>query len=100
LTIAPTEEEMNASIQNLAAFSTRLTYPRLRVALLSSVGKVGPNIPSTGQAERVSEYYRSRPSAPHVHVEASFALNNAIGKKSAIQPGIHSKVARNADVLV
>ncbi|EGQ2800435.1 phosphate butyryltransferase [Staphylococcus pseudintermedius] len=47
-----------------------------------------------------SEYYQSHPIEPHVHVEGPFALDNAIDKKSAIQKGIHSKVAGNADVLI
>lgn len=93
LNIAPTEEEMKAIIQNLVDFSKRLQYQQLHIALLSSVEKVSPKIPSTVQAERLSEYYQSHPIEPHVHVEGPFALDNAIDKKSAIQKGIHSKVA-------
>ncbi|EGQ0313069.1 phosphate acyltransferase [Staphylococcus pseudintermedius] len=100
LNIAPTEEEMKAIIQNLVDFSKRLQYQQLHIALLSSVEKVSPKIPSTVQAERLSEYYQSHPIEPHVHVEGPFALDNAIDKKSAIQKGIHSKVAGNADVLI
>lgn len=100
LNIAPTEEEMKAIIQNLVDFSKRLQYQQLHIALLSSVEKVSPKIPSTVQAERLSEYYQSHPIEPHVHVEGPFALDNAIDKKSAIQKGIHSKVAGNADVFI
>ncbi|MGS4114930.1 phosphate acyltransferase [Staphylococcus pseudintermedius] len=100
LNIAPTEEEMKAIIQNLVDFSKRLQYQQLHIALLSSVEKVSPKILSTVQAERLSEYYQSHPIEPHVHVEGPFALDNAIDKKSAIQKGIHSKVAGNADVLI
>ncbi|QHW37161.1 phosphate butyryltransferase [Staphylococcus ursi] len=100
LNIAPTEEEMKATIQNVVAFSKRLQYQQLHIALLSSVEKVSPKIPSTVQAERLSQYYQSHPIEPHVHVEGPFALDNAIDKRSAIQKGIHSKVAGDADVLI
>ncbi|MCE5791377.1 phosphate butyryltransferase [Staphylococcus pseudintermedius] len=100
LNIAPTEEEMKAIIQNMVDFSKRLQYQQLHIALLSSVEKVSPKIPSTVQAERLSEYYQSHPIEPYVHVAGPFALDNAIDKKSAIQKGIHSKVAGDADVLI
>ncbi|WP_019165252.1 phosphate acyltransferase [Staphylococcus delphini] len=100
LNIAPTEEEMKAIIQNVVDFSKRLQYQQLQIALLSSVEKVSPKIPSTVQAERLSQYYQSHPIEPHVHVEGPFALDNAIDKRSAIQKGIHSKVAGDADVLI
>ncbi|UXS28241.1 phosphate butyryltransferase [Staphylococcus delphini] len=100
LNIAPTEEEMKAIIQNVVDFSKRLQYQQLHIALLSSVEKVSPKIPSTLQAERLSQYYQSHPIEPHVHVEGPFALDNAIDKRSAIQKGIYSKVAGNADVLI
>ncbi|PCF33109.1 phosphate butyryltransferase [Staphylococcus delphini] len=100
LNIAPTEEEMKAIIQNVVDFSKRLQYQQLHIALLSSVEKVSPKIPSTLQAERLSQYYQSHPIEPHVHVEGPFALDNAIDKRSAIQKGIHSKVAGDADVLI
>ncbi|PCF75491.1 phosphate butyryltransferase [Staphylococcus delphini] len=100
LNIAPTEEEIKAIIQNVVDFSKRLQYQQLHIALLSSVEKVSPKIPSTVQAERLSQYYQSHPIDPHVHVEGPFALDNAIDKRSAIQKGIHSKVAGDADVLI
>ncbi|HHU6749656.1 TPA: phosphate acyltransferase [Staphylococcus pseudintermedius] len=100
LNIAPTEKEMKAIIQNVVNFSKRLQYQQLHIALLSSVEKVSPKIPSTVQAERLSQYYQSHPIEPHVHVEGPFALDNAIDKRSAIQKGIHSKVAGDADVLI
>lgn len=100
LNIAPTEEEMKATIQNVVAFSKDYNINNFILHYCHPLKKVSPKIPSTVQAERLSQYYQSHPIEPHVHVEGPFALDNAIDKRSVIQKGIHSKVAGDADVLI
>ncbi|WP_240622375.1 phosphate acyltransferase [Staphylococcus lutrae] len=100
LNIEPTENDTKAMIQNIVHFSKRLQYNQLYVALLSSVEKVNQKIPSTVKAAQVVQHFKTHPIDENVYIDGPFALDNAIDQQSAIQKGIQSVVAGQADVLI
>ncbi len=100
LNIDPSVEDTKAMINNIVRFARQLDYDSLNIALLSSVEKVSSKIPSTLKAQTLQQFYASHPIDEDILIEGPYALDNAIDKKSAIQKGIHTKVAGNADVLI
>lgn len=83
---------LNNAVRLMKAFG----YENINVAVLSAIEEVKPNIPSTVDAQSLSEM--EWPDG--VVVEGPFALDNAIDPHSAAHKGIDRPVAGHADLLL
>ena len=100
LNIQPTKADMSAMIDNIATFAGELGYTQLKVALLSSTETPNSKLASSVQASELKEGFKTQNNEVRVTVDGPLALDNIIDKKSAIQKGIQSQVAGDADVVI
>lgn len=100
LNIQPSQEEMQSMIHNIAAFTSKLGYTQLKVALLSSTEVAHPKLASSVQAAELTKAFVSQHENMTIEIDGPLALDNIIDRKSAIQKGIQSNVAGDADVII
>ncbi|MCS4485500.1 phosphate acyltransferase [Staphylococcus americanisciuri] len=100
LNIEPDEKAMQKIIRNIIIFATKLGYQSLKVALLSSTEHVQTKVTSSVKAASVKETFVADNADISVDIDGPLALDNVIDKKSAIQKGIHSSVAGDADAII
>ncbi|KIX91554.1 phosphate butyryltransferase [Staphylococcus microti] len=100
LNIQPTKADMTSMIGNITTFAAELGYAQLKVALLSSTETPNPKLASSVQAAELKEDFKAHSHKVNVKVDGPLALDNIIDKKSAIQKGIQSEVAGDADVII
>ena len=92
----PTLEDKVQIIENAVKVMRVFGFDEMNVGVLSAIESVKENIPSTVDAQRLSEM--EWPEG--VAVDGPFALDNALDPHSAEHKGIEKKVAGRADLLV
>ena len=97
--IAPTLEEKRDIIQNAIDLARALGNDRPKVAILSAVETINPQIPSTVEAGALCKM-ADRGQITGAVLDGPLALDNAISPEAARIKGIVSPVAGNADILV
>ena len=97
--VAPTLKEKIGIIRNAVTVAHALGIQNPRVAILSGVEKVQPEVQSTVDAVALAKIC-SYGEIPDCVVDGPFALDNAISKEAARVKKIESPVAGAADVLI
>ena len=97
--IAPTLAEKVDIVQNAIDLSRALGVPEVRVAILSAMETVNPNVPSTIEAAALCKM-ADRGQITGAMLDGPLALDNAISLEAAAIKKISSPVAGRANVLV
>lgn len=95
INVAPSLEEKKQIIENAVEIYHKLGVPCPKVALLSVVEVVSEKVPSTVDAQKLTEM-----GIPGCEVFGPLALDGAVSREAALAKGIESDVAGNADILV
>jgi len=98
----PIEPDLNTKkliIENAVKLASRLGYTKPKVALLSAIETINPQIKDTIDAAILSKM-ADRGQISGALVDGPFALDNAISMQSAQHKGITGPVAGQADILV
>jgi phosphate butyryltransferase len=96
LTIAPNLKEKVALTNNAVELARAFGFNEVKVAAISALERVNPQIPNTQEADELSKMEWPR----GVVVAGPFALDNALDAKTARHKGIDDPVAGCADVLL
>jgi phosphate butyryltransferase len=99
ININPDITQKAAITQNAVDLAKRLGVERPKVAALSSVETINPNIPSTVHAACLSKM-AERGQIKGAIVDGPLAFDNAISAEAAADKGIDSPVSGDIDVLV
>ena len=99
MNISPDLQEKALIINNAVGFLRKLGLETPKVAMLSAVETVNPNIKSGVDAAILTKM-AERGQIKHCMVDGPLAFDNAISKKSARLKKISSQVAGDADLLV
>ncbi len=97
--IAPTLEEKRHIVQNAIDLAAALRFGEARVAVLSAMETVNPDVPSTIEAAALCKM-ADRGQITGGVVDGPLALDNAIDLGSAAIKQIRSPVAGRANILV
>jgi len=97
--IAPTLREKVDVVQNAIDLLRDLAVPEIRVAILSAMETVNPDVPSTLEAAALCKM-ADRGQITGALVDGPLALDNAIDPEAAKIKKIRSPVAGRANVLV
>ncbi len=98
--IAPNLKQKISIVRNAVSVAHRLGIPRPKVALLSGVERVTPDMASTIDAVALAKMASYGDVITGCIVDGPFALDNAISPHAAKIKGIESPVAGVADVLI
>lgn len=96
LTVAPTLEQKTQLVENAVELARAFGLDEVRVAGVSALERVNPDIPSTVEAAELAQ----RDWGEGVTFAGPFALDNALDEETARAKGIESPVAGRADVLL
>lgn len=96
LAVAPSLTDKVKQIHNAVALARAFGLTDVRVAAISALERVNPQIPSTQEAAELSQMEWDE----GVTVAGPFALDNALDEVTARHKGIESEVAGRADVLL
>ncbi|WP_296584071.1 phosphate acetyltransferase [Xanthobacter sp.] len=99
INIAPSLEDKAHIVQNAIELAHALSFPEVRVAILSAMETVNPAVPSTIEAAALCKM-ADRGQITGAIVDGPLALDNAIDLGSAAIKHISSPVAGRANVLV
>ena len=99
INITPEISQKAAITQNAVDLALRLGVERPKVAVLSSVETINPNIPSTVHAACLSKM-AERGQINGAIVDGPLGFDNAISAEAARDKGITSPVAGDVDVVV
>jgi len=99
INISPQIAEKAAITQNAVDLARQLGVEQVKVAALSSVETINPNIPSTVHAACLSKM-AERGQIKGAIVDGPLAFDNAISATAAHDKGIVSPVAGDVDVVV
>lgn len=99
INISPQIAEKAAITQNAVDLARSLGVDVPKVAALSSIETVNPNIPSTVHAACLSKMAERRQIKGAV-VDGPLAFDNAISAEAALEKGIASPVSGDVDVMV
>ncbi|MBP2150412.1 phosphate acetyltransferase [Xanthobacter autotrophicus DSM 597] len=99
INIAPSLEDKAHIVQNAIELAHALSFPEVRVAILSAMETVNPAVPSTIEAAALCKM-ADRGQITGGIVDGPLALDNAIDLGSAAIKHISSPVAGRANVLV
>jgi phosphotransacetylase len=99
INIHPGISEKASITQNAVDLARRIGVERPKVAALSSVETINPNIPSTIDAACLSKM-ADRGQIRGAIVDGPLAFDNAISAEAAADKAIDSPVAGDADILV
>ncbi|RPJ45637.1 MAG: phosphate acetyltransferase [Betaproteobacteria bacterium] len=97
--IAPTLKEKVDIVQNAIDLAHDLGVTDVRVAILSAMETVNPDVPSTLEAAALCKM-ADRKQITGAHLDGPLALDNAISPEAAKIKKIESPVAGRANVLV
>jgi phosphate acetyltransferase len=97
--IAPTLADKVDIIQNAIDLAHALQFPEVRVAILSAMETINPQVPSTVEAGALCKM-ADRGQINGAIVDGPLALDNAINLESVAIKKIDSPVAGRANVLV
>ena len=96
INVNPSPDEKKIIISNAVKLNETLGNIKSKVAVLSAVEKINPEIPSSVHAGELS----GMDWGNNIVVEGPFALDNALDREAAIHKGMESEVAGNADILL
>lgn len=99
ISIEPSLEEKKLIIENAISFAIKLGYSRPKVALLSALEVVNPDIKDTYEAAVLSKM-GDRGQIKNAVIDGPFALDNAISPEAAKYKGVKGEVAGQADIIV
>jgi phosphate butyryltransferase len=99
MNIAPDLNGKLAILKNAVNYLRKLGLEKPKVAVLSAVETVNPDLRSTMDAAALSKM-ADRGQIRDCFIDGPFALDNAISKKSAEIKKINSPVAGDADLLI
>ncbi|MBN1135683.1 MAG: bifunctional enoyl-CoA hydratase/phosphate acetyltransferase [Anaerolineae bacterium] len=99
INITPGIAEKAAIAQNAIELAQKLGVDQVKVAVLSSVETINPNIPSTVHAACLSKM-AERGQIRGAIIDGPLAFDNAISATAAREKGIVSPVSGDADVVV
>jgi len=99
INITPGITEKAAITQNAVELAQKLGVAQVKVAALSSIETINPNIPSTVHAACLSKM-AERGQIKGAIVDGPLAFDNAISATAAREKGIVSPVSGDADVVV
>ncbi len=99
ININPNISQKAAITQNAVDLARKLGVERPKVAALSSVETINPNIPSTIHAACLSKM-AERGQIKGAIVDGPLAFDNAISARAADEKGIVSPVAGDVDVVI
>jgi phosphate acetyltransferase len=97
--IAPTLEEKIDILQNAIDLAHAVGFPEVRVAILSAMETVNPNVPSTIEAAALCKM-ADRGQITGAVLDGPLALDNAISPEAAAIKHIVSPVAGRANLLL
>ena len=97
--IAPTIEAKVDIVQNAIDLARALNFDEIRVAILSAMETVNPDVPSSMDAAMLSKM-AERGQITGAQVDGPLALDNAVDEAAAATKAIVSAVAGRANVLV
>jgi phosphate acetyltransferase len=97
--IAPTLKDKVDIIQNAIDLAHAMRFPEVRVALLSAMETINPDVPSTIEAGALCKM-ADRGQITGAILDGPLALDNAISLESVAIKKINSPVAGRANVLV
>jgi phosphate butyryltransferase len=99
LTLAPDLKEKQELIKNAVEVAHAMGNENPKVALLSAIEFVNPNLQSTVDAAILAKM-SDRGQIKGCIVDGPLALDNAISAEAAAEKGLKSPVAGNADILI
>ncbi|KUP07347.1 phosphate butyryltransferase [Bacillus coahuilensis m2-6] len=99
MNIAPTLQEKAQIIQNSVSVARSIGIELPKVAPLSAVEVVNPNMEATIDAASLTAMNR-RGQIPNCIVDGPLALDNAVNMEAAKHKGISGEVAGQADILL
>lgn len=99
MSIQPSLDEKKQIIENAVKLALKLGYEKPKVALLSALEIVNPDISDTLEAAILSKM-GDRGQIKKAIIDGPFALDNAISSIAAEKKGITGEVAGKADILI
>jgi len=99
MAIQPSLDEKKQIIENAVELALRLGYVKPKVAVLSALEVVNPEIADTVDAAILSKM-SDREQIKNAIVDGPFALDNAISPEAAKHKGIKGEVAGQADIIL
>ena len=96
LNISPSFEEKIKLVNNAVKLARSLGFDKIKVAALSALEKINPDIIGSVDAGKLAEMEWDE----NIFVAGPFALDNAMDSETAKSKGITHEVAGNADVLL
>lgn len=97
--IQPTLEQKKQLIENAVELAQKLGYQKPKVAVVSAIEIVNPEIPDTIDATILSKM-AERGQIKNAIVDGPFALDNALSPEAAAHKKIGGIVAGNADIML
>ena len=98
LNVLPNVKTKMHILKNVIEFSNRIGIKKPKVAVLSATEEVLDSVPSSKEAEELTEL--AKKENLNAEVFGPLAFDNSISKKSAAIKGIKNEVAGMADVLL
>ena len=98
LNVLPNVKTKLHILKNVINFSNRIGIEKPKVAILSATEEVLDSVPSSKEAEELTNL--AKKENLNADVFGPLAFDNSISKKSAAIKGIHNNVAGMADVLL
>lgn len=99
MNIAPDLDQKVQIVQNAISLAHSIGYDEPKVALISAVETVNPNMQATVDAALIAKM-SERGQIKGAIIDGPLALDNAISHEAAKHKGINSSVAGKADILV
>ncbi len=99
MNISPSLSEKTNIIENAVEVMHKLGISNPKVAVLAPIETVNDKIPSSTDAASLTRMFQEQ-HINHCIVYGPLALDNAVSKEAALQKGIHSEVAGDADILI
>lgn len=99
MNIEPTIEQKINIIDNALSLTKKLDIKNPKVAIISAVEKLNPNIKSSVDALELLSYYKGINNKDFL-IDGPFAVDNLFSKEAAKIKGINSEVANDPDILL
>ncbi|MGD8540913.1 MAG: bifunctional enoyl-CoA hydratase/phosphate acetyltransferase [Desulfobacteraceae bacterium] len=99
INIYPTLEDKVHILQNAIQLAHALNIAQPKVAILSAMETVNPEIPGSVEAAALCKM-ADRGQIEGALLDGPLAFDNAVSKEAALIKGIHSQVAGEADILL
>ena len=99
ISIAPTLDQKVEIIENAVALAHRLGIEKPKVAVISALEVVNPNMPDTLEAAILAKM-ADRGQIKGCVVDGPLALDNAVSRHAAQQKQLQSKIQGDADILL